>query len=162
MHLNDGTRSMKGEKEKRILIGVNDSEDAERAVKYVADLLGGLPDFSVTLLHIVPAPPEDYFFSDEDLGKWVAEHRTAAIVKMENYRRVLVRSGFPEDKVAVIIETRYCPSVAECILDVKQKTDCSTIVIGHKNLSRKQEFLFGSTSDRLVHAERSCTVWLVE
>lgn len=152
---------MKGENKKCILIGVNDPGDADKAVQYVADLLGGLPDFFVTLLHIVPAPPDDYFFSDEDLGEWVSEHRTAAIVKMEDYRRTLVRSGFPEDKVAVMIETRYCPSVAECILDVQQKTDCSTIVIGHKNLSRKQEYLFGSTADRLLHAERNCTVWLV-
>lgn len=154
--------STNGEKEKRILIGVDDSEDSERAVRYVADLLGGLPGFVVTLLHIVPAPPDDYFFSDEDLGKWVAQRRAAAIGVMENFRSILVRCGFPEDRVAVMIETRYCPSVAECILDVQQKTDSCTIVVGRKNLSRKEEFLFGSISDRILHAGKTCAVWLVE
>jgi nucleotide-binding universal stress UspA family protein len=153
---------MESEKEKRILIGVNDSEDAEKAVKYVADLLGGLPGFLVTLLHIIPSPPEDYFFTDEDLGEWVAERRISAIDMMENYRRILILSGFPEDKVTVMIEARYCPSVAECILDVQKKTDSCTLVIGRRNLSRKQELLFGSTSDRLLHAEKHCAVWLVE
>lgn len=153
---------MSGEKEKRILIAVDRSEDAEKAVKYVADLLGGLPGFFVTLLHVVPAPPDDYFFSDEDLGEWVAEHRTAAIGVMENYRQILVSSGFHEDKVAVIIETRYCPSVAECILDVRQKTESHTIVVGRKSLTRKQEFLFGSIPDGLLHKGKNCVVWLVE
>lgn len=150
------------EKEKRILIAVDDSEDSERAVRYVADLLGGLPGFFVTLLHIVPAPPDDYFFSDEDLGEWVAQHRTKSIKVMENYRTTLLQSGFREENVVVMVETRYCPSVAECILDVQQKTDCSTIVIGRRNLSKKQELLFGSTSDRLLHSGRACAIWLVE
>ncbi|MEJ2695107.1 MAG: universal stress protein [Candidatus Sulfobium sp.] len=153
---------MNSGKEKNILIGVDDSEDAERAVKYVADLLGGLPGFTVTLLHIVPAPPEDYFFSDEDLGKWAAEHRTAAIGTVENYRQLLIGSGFPEDRVAVMIETRYCPSVGECILDVQRNTGSGTIVIGRKNIPRRQEFLFGSTSDKLLHSLTDCAVWLVE
>lgn len=153
---------MKSYNEKKILVGVDDSEDSEKAVKYVADLLGGLPGFFVTLLHIVPAPPDGYFFTDEDLGKWVADHRAAAIDVMEKYRGVLIRSGFPEDKVAVMIETRYCPSIAECILDVQKSTDCSTIVIGRKNLSRKQEYLFGSTSDGLLHSGTNCALWLVE
>ena len=149
-------------KEKRILIGVDDSEDSEKAVRYVAGLLGGLPGFFVTLLHIVPAAPDDYFFSDEDLGEWVAEHRTSAISVMENYRSILIQSGFREDSIAVMVETRYCPSVAECILDVQQKTDCSTIVVGRKNLSRRQELLFGSTSDRLLHSGTQYALWLVE
>lgn len=151
-----------GEKEKRILIGVDNSEDSEKAVKYVAGLLGGLPGFFVTLLHIVPAPPEDYFFSDEDLAERVAKERASSIETIEDYRRILVHSGFREDKVAVMIETRYCPSVAECILDVQQKTDSCTIVIGRKNLSRKEEILFGSTSDNILHAGKHCAVWLVE
>lgn len=153
---------MKSQKEKRILVGVDNSEDAEKAVEYVAELLGGLPGFLITLLHIIPAPPEDYFFSDEELGQWVAERRTAAIGVMDNYRRILTDSGFSGDEVVLMIETRYCPSVAECILDVQKKTDCSTIVVGRKHLSKRQEFLFGSTADRLLHAERNCAVWLVE
>jgi nucleotide-binding universal stress UspA family protein len=152
---------MKSENGKRVLIGVDGSEDSGKAVKYVADFLGGLPGFLVILLHIIASPPEDYFFTDEDLGKWVAERRISAIDMVENYRRVLVHSGFPEDKVTVMIEARYCPSVAECILDLQEKTDSCTIVIGRKNLSRKEELLFGSTSERLLHEERNCALWLI-
>lgn len=154
--------SMKGQREKHILVGADNSEDSAKAVKYVAELLGGIPGFLITLLHIVPAPPEEYFFSDEELGQWVAERRTEAIETMDNYRRILIDAGFSKDEVVLIIETRYCPSVAECILDVQKKMDCSAIVVGRKSLSRRQEFLFGSTADRLLHAEKNCAVWLVE
>ncbi len=152
---------MKSDREKRILIGVDGSEESEKAVRYVADFLGNLPGFLVILLHIIPSPAEDYFFTDEDLGKWVAERRTAAIGMMENYRRTLISSGVPEDEVTVMIETRYCPSVAECILDVQEKTDSCTIAIGRRNLSRREEILFGSTSEMLLHKEKNCAIWLI-
>jgi hypothetical protein len=46
---------------KNILIAVDESENARRAVSYVGQLLGGLEDFRVTILHVVPEPDEDFF-----------------------------------------------------------------------------------------------------
>jgi hypothetical protein len=39
---------------KNILIAVDESDNARRAVSYVGQLLGGLPGFKVIILHVVP------------------------------------------------------------------------------------------------------------
>lgn len=38
---------------RNIMIAVDESENARRAILYVGRLLGGLPGFKVTLLHVV-------------------------------------------------------------------------------------------------------------
>jgi nucleotide-binding universal stress UspA family protein len=38
----------------------------------------------------------------------------------------------------------------------------ATLVVGRKGLSRKEEFLFGSISGKIVRTARNCTVWVVE
>ena len=37
-----------------------------------------------------------------------------------------------------------------------------TIVVGRKGVSRKEELLFGSVSNRIIHQAEDCTVWVVE
>ena len=46
---------------RNILIAVDDSQNAQRAVTYVGRLLGGIRGFKVTVLHVIPEPEEDYF-----------------------------------------------------------------------------------------------------
>jgi nucleotide-binding universal stress UspA family protein len=36
-----------------------------------------------------------------------------------------------------------------------------TIVVGRQGLSRKEEFLFGSVSSKIVSHARNCAVWVV-
>jgi len=51
---------------KNILIAVDESENARRAVSYVAQFLGGAKGFKVTILHVIPDPEEDYFSTNAD------------------------------------------------------------------------------------------------
>lgn len=59
---------------RNILIAVDESPNARRAVSYVGQLLGGLAGFKVTLLHVVPEPEEDFFPSAEEKEKWLAHY----------------------------------------------------------------------------------------
>ena len=36
-----------------------------------------------------------------------------------------------------------------------------TLVVGRRETSREEEFLFGSVSNRLLHDLRNCTIWVV-
>ena len=51
--------------------------------------------------------------------------------------------------------------MAECILAEREKRDYDTIVVGRQGLSRKEEFLFGSISNKIVNHARDCTVWII-
>ena len=146
---------------KSILIAVDESDNARRAVYYVAQLLGGLEGFRVTVLHVIPDPEEDYFPTPEEKDKWLRTHKEKIDRLLEKDKRLLVNAGFTEDAVSTRSTLRYCPSMAECILSERDETQYDTIVVGRQGLSRKEQFLFGSISSKIVNHAGNCTVWVV-
>ena len=150
------------QKEKHILIAVDESDNARRAVLHVADFLGGLPGFRVTVLSILPEPAEDYFTSDEERTKWIDSARKRTTDMVGHYGQRLVQAGFPRDTVSPVVIMKRCSSIGECILEEQRNLVATTIVIGRRGLSKKEEFIFGSTSNKILHAARNCCVWVVE
>jgi nucleotide-binding universal stress UspA family protein len=156
---------MTGEKKfsyKNILIAVDESENARRAVSYVAKLLGGVGGFEVTILHVIPLPEEDFFLTTSDKEKWLSQYRVKIDAMLEEYRQILIGEGFHPNDVSLRSPTRYCPSMAECIMAERDEREYGTIVVGRQGLSRTEEFIFGSISSKIVTHARNCTVWVVE
>jgi len=147
---------------RNILIAVDESDNARRAVSYVGQLLGGLPGFKVTILHVIPEPEEDYFPTSTEKEKWLSQYREKIDAMLEDSRQLLIKKGFDPKDIAVRSTLRYCPSMAACILSERDETEYSTIVVGRQGLSRSEEFLFGSISSKVVNHARNCTVWVVE
>ncbi len=147
---------------KNILIAVDESENARRAVLYVAHLLGGLTGFKVALLHVIPEPEEDYFKTSAEKDRWLEKYRQRIQKMLEEYRRMLIDAGFDESIIEMHSPLLYCPSIAQCILSERDKTEYGTIVIGRQGVSRTEEFLFGSISNKIIHHAKRCTVWVVE
>jgi nucleotide-binding universal stress UspA family protein len=146
---------------RNVLLAVDDSENARRAVAYVAFMLGGMEGSRVTLLHVISEPEEDYFAQIEEKQKWLDQYRRRVETFLARYRRELIDAGFPEEAVTISSPLRYCPSIAECILSELDRTQYGTLVVGRQGLSRKEEFLFGSVSSRIVGHARNCAVWVV-
>nr|HDN01301.1 universal stress protein [Deltaproteobacteria bacterium] len=147
---------------KNILIAVDESENARRAVLYVAQLLEGVKGFRVTILHVINEPEEDYFPTSDEKEKWLSQYKKRVDKMLEDYRQILIQRGFDPDTVSVRSTLRYCPSMAQCILEETDETEYSTIVVGRQGLSRSEEFLFGSVSSKIVNYARKCTVWVVQ
>jgi nucleotide-binding universal stress UspA family protein len=148
--------------DRHILVAVDDSENAERAVLYVADFLGGVSGFRATILNVIPEPPTDYFKTNDEREAWIDESKSKAAQLLDRHRQFLIQSGFPEDKVDTVVDISHCPSVADCILDKQRKLKCCTVIIGRRGISKKEEFLFGSTSSRVMHSGKNCAVWVIE
>lgn len=147
---------------RHILVAADDSENSKRAVLYVADFLGGVSGFRVTVLTVIPEPSGDYFRTAQDREAWIEGGRAGAVKMLETYRRILLQAGFGEEKVATVVDIRDCPSVADCILDMQQRLGCCTVVMGRRGISRREEFLFGSTSNKIMHSGKNCAVWVIE
>jgi len=147
---------------KNILIAVDESENAQRAVSYVGQILKGVKGFKVLILHVISQPEEDYFPTSAEKEKWLSKYKLKVDVMLENYRQMLIREDFAPGDVSVRSTLRYCPSMAECILTERDETEYSTIVVGRQGISRSEEFLFGSVSSKIVNHARNCTVWVVE
>ncbi len=153
---------MSFEVNRNILIAADESENAQRAVTYVGKLLGGLRGFKVTVLHVIREPEDDYFPKEADKDQWYNEYRQQVVQMLDKYRNILIDAGFIPEDVRTRSTVRYCPSMAECILAERDKTEYSTLVIGRKGLTHKEEFLFGSISGKIVRIAKNCTVWVVE
>jgi nucleotide-binding universal stress UspA family protein len=147
---------------KNILIAVDDSENARRAVSYVGQLLTGVKGFKILILHIISQPEEDYFPTSAEKEKWLSNYRLKVDNMLEDYRQILIHEGFDPDDIRVQSTLRYCPSLSECILAEQDNTQYNTIVVGRQGLSRREEFLLGSISSKIVNHARNCTVWVVQ
>lgn len=146
---------------KNILVAVDTSENSRRAVTYVGQMLGGTQGFHITLLHVIPDPEEDYFPSESERESWVDSYRDRTESLLKEYRGMLMEFGFDSSDVDFHAPRRYCPSMAECIMAERDQRSYDTIVIGRQGLSRKEEFLFGSISNKIVTHAKDCTVWVV-
>lgn len=146
---------------RNVLLAVDDSENSRRAVVYVTFMLRELEGFRVTLLHVIPEPEEDYFAQAEEKETWLDHYRRKVERLLTGYRRELIAAGFHEETVEIRLPQRHCPSIAECILLELDRAEYGTIVVGRQGLSRKEEFLFGSVSSKIVGHARNCTVWVV-
>jgi len=147
---------------KKILIAVDESPNARRAVIYVARLLGGIEGFRAHLLHVMSPPDEDFFPSLADKESYRLKRREEMDRVLEEYRQILMDCGFASDDVSIHSPERYCPSIADCILTEREAHQQSTVVVGRKGVSRQEEFLFGSVSSKIVKKAKGCTVWVVE
>lgn len=147
---------------RNILLAVDDSPNSRRAVEYVAYLLGGARGFHVTLLHVVADPEEDYFAEETQKSSWLKQYRERLTAHLGGYRGMLLDAGFEPGHVNIHLPQLYCPSMADCILKERDRCRCGTIVVGRQGLSRKEEFLFGSVSSKIVKHARRCAVWVVE
>jgi nucleotide-binding universal stress UspA family protein len=147
---------------RHLLLAVEDSEDSRRAVMYVADFFGGYADIYVTLLSILGEPPEDLFGAATEREQWLARERAARQATLERFRAVLLAAGLREERVATRLVVRRYASLAEAILEEQEQLRCCIIVVGRRGLSRHEEFLFGSTSSRILHRATHCAVMVVE
>lgn len=149
-------------KDKHLLIAVDQSENAKRAVLYVADFLGGFPGFRATLLSVIPEPEADFFENEAAQAAWLRERIDEANRTLERYRQVLVQSGFPPDKVQIRSCVGGAKALAETILEFQCEMSCCTVVVGRGHKSKSEEFIVGSLSNQLIHQAKNCAVWVVE
>lgn len=148
--------------ERHIMIAVDTSDNARRAVLFVGDFFGCYKEFQVTLLHIILEPEATFFKNNDERRKWLDEKRAEAGKIMGEYKHILVDAGFPEDKVNVRIDTMRGASVADCIIKEQEEMKCCTIVIGRRGITKKEEFIFGSTSNKIIHEAKKCAVLVIE
>ena len=146
---------------KKVIIGVDGSESADQAVDYVAELLGGY-DYAVGLIHVI----RGYGASmPEHAGLFMPADNIKASEKAmrEHFQRLrekLIAAGFQPEKVSEKIITG-AHSRAGTIVSEAEIEHYSTIVVGRRGHSRVQEFFMGRVCQKVVHAGRYHTVWIV-
>ena len=152
----------------RVLIALDDSENAMRAVEFVASNL--TPDHEITIFSVFldTAMICDYFspgltpyFMTEQKSFCELEEKKRGLLgtAQEKARARLLQAGFPEKNITVKMQSRS-RGVARDIIE-EAAAGYQTIVLGRRGLSSIGEFFLGSVSQKVLHTCKDATVLLV-
>jgi nucleotide-binding universal stress UspA family protein len=148
--------------ERHLLVAVDESENSRRTVMYVANFFGNEQDVFITLLSIIPEPSEDYFSTDRERQQWLHDKQETLQTVLAGYKEILIDGGFQEKRIATNLSIRQCVSIADAILEEQAKLRCCIVVVGRRGLTHTEEFVLGSTSNKILHHATHCAVMVVE
>ena len=132
---------------KKILIAMDGSENATMGAAYAADMLSNRKDVFITLIHIQTDEPDN---DQQGINEM-----------MDIARSLLIKAGIPKEAISVHISKKEV-GIARDILREIAEGGYGTVVIGRRGISKAQQFLFGSVSNKILQNTGDYTVWVVE
>lgn len=154
--------------EKKILIALDDSENALRAVEYVANSFN--TDHSITLFSVVLDTPAicdmnspsltPYFLSQKETFCLLEDQKKLlAKEALQKAKELLLKAGFEERKVTIKVVDKK-KGIARGIVN-EANADYDTIVLGRRGLSSIKEFFLGSVPLKVLQSAGNISVLLV-
>ena len=147
----------------KILIGYDGSDGANKAVDYIAKLLGST-DCEVTLTHVIRPMGNPHrqtgFFTPAEEAEYIAINSKMiepAFVQAENN---LKKGGFSTKRLSRDILTMET-SRAAAITHKAEKEDYGTIAVGRRGISKVEEFIMGRVSTKVLNMVTKTAVWIV-
>ena len=151
-----------------ILIAFDDSENAMRAVEFVARSLKN--DSRVTLFHVLQdtaalcelhSPELTEYFIAQQSNFCVLEAQKKMLIEsaMKKATALLAEAGFSDAGIKSRIEVKKT-GVARDILEISQ-SGFDVVVMGRRGLSGIKEFFLGSVSQKVFNAAKDVTVVIV-
>ncbi len=147
--------------DRKILVAVDSTPTAHKALGYVVDVCRYLPGCSLCLLHVYPEPPPNYYAGGGSLDVYRQERATAAERIFQDAGRLLREAGIPAEVVSTACRMADHATISQAILAVQAEGGFDTVVVGKRGISKAEEFLFGSISSDLVHHAKGFTIWIV-
>jgi nucleotide-binding universal stress UspA family protein len=153
----------------KILVAFDDSENAARAVKYVAEMLKR--EHEITLFSVIPdiatlcemnSPSLTPYFVSEQQTFCAIQDRKSQIVHetLLKARELLIDVGFDEENITIKVDIQK-RGVARDILREAESGGYHMIVLGRRGLSRIEEFFLGSVSQKVIHSAKNLSVLVV-
>jgi len=163
----------------KILLALDGSEPSMKAAHYVANLLGGQPDVSVTLFYVLSSIPPSLLEHGGDESQttpseaeveferrrtsWVEAEQAVECKLFDPIREMFKQAGFSDEQ----IQTK-CPAptpesnIAHGILQECEDGGYDTVVMGKRGQSRIRTFLTGSVTEKVMRHAKGCAVWVIE
>ncbi len=158
---------------KTMLIAIDDSRNAMKAVEYVAAQCRGTQDLQIGLVHVLPNLPaifwdEGHILSDNEkeerkrvVDKWLDDRRTKMEPVFKKAADVLKEAGIAAGQ----IQTKSISDstdVAESILEEARDGGYQTIVVGRRGVSEGKRLLLGSVTSKIITQGSGLAVTIVE
>ena len=156
---------------KKMLIAINDSPSAMKAVEYVAQQFGGADDVQIGVVYVLPNLPaifwdEGHILSDEEkrdrkkvVDKWLADQRAKMEPFFKKTVKMLTATGIPSQK----IQTKFVSDstdTAASVLEVARDGSYRTVIVGRSHHSPKH--VLGTVAGRIASQGSGLVVTIVE
>jgi nucleotide-binding universal stress UspA family protein len=157
----------------KVLVALDSSEGAWRAVEYVAEAFGHTPGVQVTLLHILSGLPpafwdDGHILEDQEkasrqrlVANWQKEQEQKWQDLVKKAHELLTKAGVPKDAVVDKFKPKYY-DVAEDILKEAEAGGFDTVVMGRRGLGLAKSLLLGSVTQKVAQNAKGCAVTVVE
>ena len=157
---------------RKVLIAIDGTDNALRAVDYVGWQFSVVIDLRVTLFHVSPgiAPElwdDGHILTDEErterkrvLDKWLANQKQKIESIFQPAIERLTRAGITLIETKAVSES--VANVPECILAEAKTGGYQTLVMGRCGHSRAAHVLMGSTVSRVMNRGAGIAVCMVE
>jgi nucleotide-binding universal stress UspA family protein len=152
----------------KILIAFDDSENAMRAVAFVADTFTS--ESRVTLFHVLQdtaalcemnSPELTSYFQTQQTTFCALEDQKKILVEeaMQKAKTLLVKAGFDAAQISLKLEAKK-NGVARDIVS-ESKNGYTLVVLGRRGFSGIREFILGSVSQKVLHLAKDLSVLMV-
>ena len=162
-----------GEWMNKILIAIDDSEGAMKAVDFVGRLFAGMGDSKITVLHVIsnlPAPlwddghiltEEERKAREEVIGKWLSNQELKLRPMFDKAVQILSQKGINSDR----IETKTITDtldVAEKILHEGKEGGYEMLAVGRYGYSKAKRLIMGSVATAVINRGSGLAICIVE
>jgi nucleotide-binding universal stress UspA family protein len=154
--------------DKKILVAIDDSENAMRAVEFIANLFA--TDSKITLFNVIQdtaalcemnSPELTPYFKSQQSSFCLLEEKKQELVNqaVQKAKEILMDAGFEEKNITVksVIKKR---GIARDIIKEAQ-ADYNAIVLGRRGLSGIKDFILGSVSQKVFNSAKDISVLVV-
>ena len=155
----------------KLLIALDKSEGAWRAVEYVAKTFAQTPGVEITLLHILAGLPPAFWDDGHILSEPERENRQRLVANWQTDQETLwqglvtkamdLLGGAGLTTVHNKFKTKYY-DVAEDIVREAVEAGVGTIVMGRRGLGAAKSLLLGSVTNKVVQNSQGRAVIIVE
>ncbi len=152
----------------KILIAMDDSPNAQRAVRFVAR--GFSPDNAITLFSVMldsstlcamESPELTPLFKSHQSQFCALEEKKRELVNLalQQAKEELVTAGYAADRIRITVQEKAKGVAQDILKESRQGYDL--IVIGRHGVSGVKDFFLGSTSQKVFNGARDISVLVV-
>jgi nucleotide-binding universal stress UspA family protein len=159
----------------RVLIAVDGSQGALRAVEYAGQIFAADPDVRLLLFHILPVTSHLLLDKEElqsiearkierpDLAGLYWSPRDEERIRsfFDQATEALIKTGMQREQIKSKFKV-IAGDIAEGIREEAKLGNHRTLILGRRGLSRIKEFFMGSVSTKVVREARGMAVWVVD
>jgi nucleotide-binding universal stress UspA family protein len=153
---------------KKVLVAIDDSENAIRAVEFIANSF--TTDNKITLFNVIPdtaalcemnSPELTPYFKSQQSSFCLLEVKKKELVNqaVQKAKNILMDAGFDENNITV--KSGFKKSGVARDIVKEAESGYNVIVLGRRGLSGIKDFILGSVSQKVFNLAKDISVLVV-